>query len=150
MTSSANRVELLEELVRYETLLWNAVDRGLSGAKSSSLATLLALRYLHRRESLGRVQDLASRLGVTVGAASKIVDRLERDGLAARRPHPDDRRSSLIALTPQGVLALADAETVAENVLTALLPADADATRLSNVLRVLSADLDPFERKQHA
>ncbi|CAN7438757.1 MarR family transcriptional regulator [Microbacterium sp. LjRoot45] len=144
MTSSATRVELLEELVRYETLLWNTVERGLSRAGSSSLATLLALRYLHQRESLGRVQDLAWRLGVTVGAASKIVDRLERDGLAVRRPHPDDRRSSLIALTPHGVRALADAETVAEDVLATVLPADADATKLGEVLRVVSVDLDSF------
>ena len=31
-----------------------------------------------------------------------ILDVLEREGLAVRQPHPNDRRRKLVALTPQG------------------------------------------------
>jgi DNA-binding MarR family transcriptional regulator len=49
-----------------------------------------------------RVHDVVRGLSITVGGASKTVDRLERNGLVARRPHPRDRRSSVIALTSLG------------------------------------------------
>ncbi len=39
---------------------------------------------------------------ITIGAASKLVDRLERDGTAHREPNPNDRRSSLIATLEGG------------------------------------------------
>jgi DNA-binding MarR family transcriptional regulator len=42
------------------------------------------------------------RLGITVGAASKGVERQVRDGLVRRQANPEDGRSSLLALTPHG------------------------------------------------
>jgi DNA-binding MarR family transcriptional regulator len=33
---------------------------------------------------------------------SRVVDELERAGLVRREPNPDDRRSSLAVLTPEG------------------------------------------------
>jgi DNA-binding MarR family transcriptional regulator len=59
-----------------------------------------------------RVQELSSDIGITVGAASKLADRLERDGLASRSPNPANRRSSQIALTAAGQQALASAMVV--------------------------------------
>ena len=75
-----------------------------------------ALRIVHRQPA-ARVNDLSAALAITVGAASKLVDRLERNGLAVRSPHPTDRRSSVIALTPTGRSALAAAIPVADAVL---------------------------------
>jgi DNA-binding MarR family transcriptional regulator len=49
-----------------------------------------------------RVGDLARALRVTVGGTSKLVDRIERAGLIAREPDPDDRRASRVALTTAG------------------------------------------------
>jgi len=49
-----------------------------------------------------RVGDLARALRVTVGGTSKLVDRIERAGLIAREPDPDDRRASRAALTTAG------------------------------------------------
>jgi DNA-binding IclR family transcriptional regulator len=39
---------------------------------------------------------LAEATGLTTGAITGIVDRLERAGFAAREPHPSDRRSILV------------------------------------------------------
>lgn len=38
--------------------------------------------------------------GLTTGAVTSLVDRLEHAGLAVRRPVPDDRRSVLVTLAP--------------------------------------------------
>ena len=46
--------------------------------------------------------EVAERLSVTKRNITTLVDGLERDGLAARRPHPTDRRSTLVDLTLEG------------------------------------------------
>ncbi|WP_083840839.1 MarR family winged helix-turn-helix transcriptional regulator [Saccharomonospora marina] len=46
--------------------------------------------------------ELGEHLGVTKQAAVQLVDELDRRGYVERRPHPHDRRSRLVALTPRG------------------------------------------------
>jgi DNA-binding MarR family transcriptional regulator len=95
-------MDFFDALIRYETDLWNHLDRRLRHAGATSLAVLEALRVIERHPGSARVADLQDELRITVGAASKLVDRLERDGLARRRPNPTDRRSSLLDLTETG------------------------------------------------
>ena len=95
-------MEFFDALVRYEVALWNAVDQVLRREGEISLGQLHAVRVIDRHAGRARVQDLSRDIGITVGAASKLVDRLERDGLAVRSPNPANRRSSLIALTGRG------------------------------------------------
>ena len=106
-------MEFFDALVRYEIALWNVVDQELSRAELVSLGQLHALRIVDNYDGQARVQELSSDIGITVGAASKLVDRLERDGLAERSPNPANRRSSLISLTPTGRQALVNALEVA-------------------------------------
>jgi hypothetical protein len=50
-------------------------------------------------------KHLAEATGLTTGAITGVLDRLERAGYAARRPNPDDRRSLLVrALDVDGVM----------------------------------------------
>jgi MarR family transcriptional regulator, multiple antibiotic resistance protein MarR len=105
-------MEFFDALVRYEVALWSAVDHELSRQDQISLGQLYALRVLDGHDGRARVQDLSDDIGITVGAASKLVDRLERAGLAARTPNPANRRSSLIALTAAGEQALTSGMTV--------------------------------------
>jgi DNA-binding MarR family transcriptional regulator len=105
-------MEFFDVLLRYEVALWSAVDQELGRRGQLGLGQLHALRAVGRHEGRARVQDLSGDIGITVGAASKLVDRLERDGLVARNPNPADRRSSLIALTPAGERALGSGSTV--------------------------------------
>jgi DNA-binding MarR family transcriptional regulator len=46
---------------------------------------------------------MSEHLMVTSGGLSLMLDRLERAGLVRRRPHPEDRRSVLVALTADGL-----------------------------------------------
>ena len=104
------------------------------------MSTLMSLRILRELGEEGRVHDLSRSLAITVGAASKLVDRLERDGLARRRPHPSDRRSSLIALTPAGSAAASEGTGVVDAVLANLFDA-ADAARILEGLAPLQEQL---------
>lgn len=48
------------------------------------------------------MSELAARLGVTKGAITQLVDRLESKLLVLRSPHPTDSRSYLLSLTDMG------------------------------------------------
>jgi len=111
-------------LVRYEVSLWSAIDQELARGDEINLGQLHALRVVDRYDGRLRVQDLRAEIGITVGAASKLVDRLERDGLVTRGENPSDRRSSLIALTPAGQQALTSAMVVCRCVLDRALGAE--------------------------
>lgn len=138
-------MDFFDLLIRYETGLWNHLEDRLRDGGAVSLATLSALRVVDHHDRRARVQDVRADLRITVGAASKLVDRLERDGLATRRPHPDDRRSSLVALTPAGRDALATGTALLDDAMREHLagePADALAAA-TEVLGRLDARLTP-------
>ncbi|SDC27771.1 MarR family winged helix-turn-helix transcriptional regulator [Actinokineospora iranica] len=60
-----------------------------------------AFQYLSLHPAATAV-DLGQHLGVTKQAAVQLVDELQRRGYVERGPHPTDRRSRVIALTPRG------------------------------------------------
>ena len=100
---------LFADLVRLEIELWNAVEARLRAELGEGLATAQTLAVVAAVQDC-RVHDIVRGLSITVGGASKTVDRLERHGLVARRPHPSDRRSSVIALTRAGATTQAKAQ----------------------------------------
>jgi DNA-binding MarR family transcriptional regulator len=61
----------------------------------------LALLHFSRAGSLplGKIGD---RLQVHPTSVTNTIDRLEADGLVTRRPHPNDRRTTLAKLTSRG------------------------------------------------
>jgi len=70
------------------------------------------------------------------GAVTALVDRLEEAGYARREPHPTDRRSSLLVLTPAGAAAAAGAGGLYVTVTESTIPPDrlAEATTLFRAL----------------
>jgi DNA-binding MarR family transcriptional regulator len=92
-----------------------------------------------------RPSELTSASMLTSSGTTKRLDRLEQAGLIARAPDPEDRRGTLITLTPAG-LRLIDALTAAhlENerrIIGAL--SEADQRRLADLLRKLQLGLPP-------
>jgi DNA-binding MarR family transcriptional regulator len=113
--------EYLSILVLHETELWNLVDRHLHAAEGTvTLGRLEILRVIGTVDTC-RIQDVADRIRITVGTASRLTDRLEADGLVARSAHPTDRRSSQIELTDDGRRALDATEPAVERALAELL-----------------------------
>jgi DNA-binding MarR family transcriptional regulator len=108
--SAVDGVAWATDLVRLEIALWDRVDARLRGSHELPLAFFESLLFISRaRQGSMRVGDLARALRVTVGGTSKLVDRIERAGLIARQPDPDDRRASRVALTTAGKRKLAAA-----------------------------------------
>lgn len=57
---------------------------------------------LHRANSPVKMSDLSRQLLVSNGNATAVVERLEKESLAARVPGEGDRRVVLVALTDKG------------------------------------------------
>ena len=92
---------LFSELIRFETELWNAVDDRLRSEHDLQLTWFEPMQVMSKHTAC-RVLDIKEELSITVGGASKLVDRIEAAGLCRRRANPDDRRSQIIELTPAG------------------------------------------------
>lgn len=60
-----------------------------------------AVSYLTVHGDRGQ-NELAADLGLSSGASTALVDRLERQGIAERYPHPSDRRRTLVRLSDRG------------------------------------------------
>ena len=72
---------------------------------------------------------LAERTGLTTGAVTGVVDRLERSGFLERRPDPADRRSVTIQPVAARTAALAEARASADTGLERLLESQAPEQR---------------------
>ena len=105
---------------------------------------VLAIQHLAAAGRLTPTQ-LGAMLGMTSGGATALVQRLEREGFVAREPHPSDRRSALLRLTP-------DVERQAGAALAPLVDAiDTLSLQLADgerraVARYLAAAADAGER----
>lgn len=60
------------------------------------------LAQLERAPEGLSMRELSQRLMVTGGNVTGITDQLEAEGLVQREPHPSDRRSFTVRLTPTG------------------------------------------------
>jgi DNA-binding MarR family transcriptional regulator len=120
MDTRADRTDfypLFSTLTRLETELWDAVDARLRRECGLPLGRFEAMVVI---SSLGtcRVFDIASALSITVGGASKLVDRIEAAGFCSRKMNPGDRRSSLLELTAAGSAVVERGRQVVEEELT--------------------------------
>lgn len=106
--------ELFYEVVRLEIELWNAVEDRLKSELDLPLTHYEPMSVMDRIEGC-RVYDIANELVITTGGASKLVDRIEENGFCRRRPNPNDRRSSLVQLTPAGRKLLVKARAVVDD-----------------------------------
>lgn len=74
------------------TLFRNAMD-GWAGLNTSDME---CLRLLFQK-GIATPSELAKHTGLTSGATTAMLDRLEKAGFIERRPNPNDRRGTLIA-----------------------------------------------------
>lgn len=96
-----------------------------------------------------RMQDLADSVLLSKSGLTRLVDRMEKDGLVARSACPDDRRGTFAELTPAGRERLRGAAPthlagVREHV--ADLLDDEEATVLERLLRRLALAARETER----
>ena len=106
--------KLFNELVRFEVETWNAIDARLRAEHGLPLSRFEPMRVMASTKNC-RVYDIVGALSLTTGGASKLVDTIEAAGHCQRRPNPDDRRSSIIELTPVGKRLLTKATKTLED-----------------------------------
>ena len=78
---------------RYRQVLSEHVGLGVTETQAISYLTV----YGDRGQN-----ELAADLGLSSGASTALVDRLERQGIAERYPHASDRRRTWVRLTDGG------------------------------------------------
>lgn len=91
-------------LERFTRMMFSRIIAGLARAlheEDFSVAQVAAL-HLVDQESPVRVTALATSLGLSASAGSRLVDGLVQRGLLARQEDPEDRRAKTLALTPLG------------------------------------------------
>ena len=71
-------------------------------ARNCSVTEWVALRVLYDRREASHA-ELIQALGMTKGAVSKVVSRLESVGLATRKATGQDGREQVVALTKKGM-----------------------------------------------
>jgi len=136
-------VGLFGDLVRLETELWNRVEATVQGQHGVPLAWLEIMQVVDATTDC-RVLDISRALSITVGGASKVVDKVEAAGFCQRQPHPTDGRSHLIELTQAGRGLLEVANVTFSTALAADLGGAApagDLAQLSVTLRRLRQHL---------
>jgi DNA-binding MarR family transcriptional regulator len=91
-------------LVSRVTLVTTSVlkrELALCGAGTVTPAYLGVLMSLWNEDGLN-VVELGRRAGLEPSTMTGLLDRMERDGIVVRQPHPDDRRAQRVSLTNEG------------------------------------------------
>ncbi|MGI9614492.1 MAG: MarR family winged helix-turn-helix transcriptional regulator [Acidimicrobiales bacterium] len=127
---------LFSDLVRLETDLWGLVDQRLRREHDLPLSWFEPMQIMDRVREC-RVADIAEALSITVGGASKLVDRIEHAGLCDRTPNPNDARSSVLALSRAGKRLLGAAQVTFDDELAAILGAAIPPERLASFATAL-------------
>jgi DNA-binding MarR family transcriptional regulator len=108
-TSDEARSALLAELdreirmVTAQSVLLSQSVAALAGINSTDLE---CLDVIHTRETAS-AGDLAAATGLTTGAVTSVIDRLERAGYLRREADPSDRRKVLLRLVPESTEGIA-------------------------------------------
>jgi DNA-binding MarR family transcriptional regulator len=103
MTTAAPAVTITDLMNAFAHLrMQNARAVGAFATEHGIGATdLRALTFLNSNPS-ATPKQVAEHLGLTTGAMTTLIDRIEKVGLVKRSPNPDDRRSLVLDLTPAG------------------------------------------------
>lgn len=105
MTDKAEKkIDAWHALFRAQLRARNHIDCALKKAKLPGLETYDALLELDREDAAGGLvaKQLEQRLLLPQYGVSRLLDRLEKQGLLRRKKHPTDQRSSLILITDKG------------------------------------------------
>jgi DNA-binding MarR family transcriptional regulator len=123
--------------------LGDLMERDL-GARGLSTARAEVLFVLHERGPMVQ-RELSQVLRCTPRYVTGLIDVLEAQGWVARRPHPTDRRATLVTLTERGTATAARMHAEREESAAALF-GDVAADDLETFVAVLDQVLDRIGR----
>jgi DNA-binding MarR family transcriptional regulator len=131
--------------VRSIVLAWERLRQYQSAIQNVGVSELIALGHLFHDGEL-TPGELSTRLGLSSGTMTALVDRLEGGGYAARTPNPDDRRSQLVRISEAGRATMGSIyaeykESIHDTL--AALPAHTRRAVVDTLL-ALAADIDTY------
>ncbi len=99
--SASARQQLINDAATQARIHQNAYDQFEDAAAAYVGVNRTAMRCMDVLDQAGQLTpgEIAIRTGLTSGAVTAMLDRLERVGLVHRRPDPSDRRRVLVQLT---------------------------------------------------
>lgn len=143
---AADGMAAVTSVIRAHAILMRRVDTALqgSGVTFARYEVLMLLGFT-RHDALP-MRAISSRLQVHQSSVTNAVDRLEAAGLVARSPHPQDRRTVLVGITPEGArVARECTRRLNDEVFGALGLSAQDTTTLVEVLARMRAGAGDFE-----
>lgn len=140
----ADSMAAVSNIFRVATTIRNHMERTvLDGAELSFTGfTVLWVLWIWGEQE---ARHVAEESGISRGTLTGVVTTLEKRGLVRRRPHPEDRRSVLIAPTEAGEALMAELFPVF-NAEEAKVSADLDATHKDQLAHALRTILRTVER----
>jgi DNA-binding MarR family transcriptional regulator len=128
--------ELGERYLAVHHRMFRAVNDEMSGCGLSMARTKVLMQL--KEHGPTRQSVLATEFGMAPHSITDIVDALERQGLAERRPDATDRRAKLVAITGAGEACLGVAYATRERLLTQIFGALSEADR-ATLIRLLGS-----------
>ena len=131
---AADGMTVVTSVIRAHQLLMAAIDRALKPF-DLSFSRFEMLRLLaFTREGRMPMASAIARLQVHPTSVTNTVDRLARDGLISREPHPTDGRAALLVLSDAGRRRVDEATGALNAVFADLGLDDGDATELVRII----------------
>lgn len=98
------RVEVWRSFLRTHALVVRALEHDLADDAGMPLGWYdVLLQLAEAPERRLRMADLAERVLLSRSGLTRLVDRLETEGLVRREPSPDDARGTYTVLTAHGI-----------------------------------------------
>jgi DNA-binding MarR family transcriptional regulator len=131
-------VEEAAAALREVILAGEQYRRAASSKLGLTISESQAVSYLLARGPMGQT-ELGAELGFNTSSTTALVDRLERNTIATRTPHPTDRRRSIVRLSESGLANLSEVRDWVESAFDDI-PAD-ELPHLTDALRSLTTNL---------
>lgn len=136
----AEHAVLWIRLLRLVALVDEACEQEFRARHGLSRTEAETLRAVYRHPTGAAPVALLADTGLTSGGITRITDRLVTRDLVVRRPHPDDRRSTLLIATSAGRALAGDVDRTRARVLTTALdhgPRNRGARTLIRLMQAL-------------
>jgi DNA-binding MarR family transcriptional regulator/GNAT superfamily N-acetyltransferase len=142
------QIAAVRAFTRFYTRKFGVLDQHLLQSPYS-LSEARVLYELAHDDDL-TAKEIGGALGLDPGYLSRIVQRLDDDGLISRKPREDDRRQVRLSLTAKGRQAFARLDRSSHDEVRAMLGALSvdDRQRLTGAMTAIERLLEPGARKQ--
>ncbi|AOS62316.1 MarR family winged helix-turn-helix transcriptional regulator [Actinoalloteichus hymeniacidonis] len=143
---SSGTMAAVTSVMRVQQILQSAADTALRPLNLTFARYEALVLLSFSRQGALPMRVMGERLQLHPTSVTNIVDRLEKDDLVKRTPHPTDRRTTLVAITESGRERMQSATTAVTEVNFGLNGLETDEqTRLTELLAKVRLAAGDFE-----